>query len=135
MAHNWSIHVAYASRHSAYPPPMAEISVNISVGRAIDARAEPTTVLRDALRATPVECPDAPVDIVALRTTEPDVAARDVAARETPAAELETVWRFVALRPTITFCAAGCIAADRETVTDGRDVAARVILLAVLRPD
>ena len=45
------MHVAYASRHSAYPPPIFDISSNTAVARAIDARDAPVVALRAALRA------------------------------------------------------------------------------------
>jgi len=62
------MHVAYASRQAAYPPPIVDISSNTAVARAVAARETLTGV---ALRAGDVP--------VALRTTLDDAARPTVA--------------------------------------------------------
>lgn len=69
------MHVAYASRHWAYPPPIASISVNTAVARAFDARDAPTTEFADAARAVLAGL------CVAPRTTFDDAARDTVALR------------------------------------------------------
>ena len=70
--------MAYASRHWAYPPPIAEISLNTAVARAFDARDPPTTVF-----VVPARAVDA--GVCAARTTF-DAAARDTVALRADAA-------------------------------------------------
>ena len=101
LAQNWSIQVAYDSRHWAYPPPILDTSSNIAVAREDAARETPAretfvvlragttaeraarapTALREmvaALRALrdAVAVATRPTDgVVAERATTPDVRA------------------------------------------------------------
>ena len=143
------MHVAYASRQVAYPPPILEISSNTAVARATPAR-EPARATFVALRAD-----DAVPVVVAERTTPERTTFDDDAARETFAALCDTLFaaardetadtdetmllRRTALRPVVALVFATFTIFDdavRAVVVDGRAVAERDTVpfaLAVVR--
>jgi len=102
------MHVAYASRHVAYPPPILEISLNTAVARAAAAR----DTVADADRAGVMAARDTDV---ADRAVTGVAAARDAVADD---ARAETG---IADRATdATDRAVTGVAAARDAVADGR---------------
>jgi hypothetical protein len=120
FAQNWSIHVAYASRQAAYPPPIFEISVNTAVARArAPARANPELETFIPARAL----------FVAARETVAPRATFAVPERDTVAPRALVAERAVVVPRTSLFTA------DRETVPDVRiDDRAELTTVCVLSP-
>ena len=104
------MHVEYASRQVAYPPPIFDTSSNTAVARAVAARDIVAT--EEALRAG-----DTTEWLIALRTTLEE-AARDVAASGRVLVAT-TVCR-AALRAVAVDVADALLVAVRAAVADGR---------------
>ena len=100
------MHVAYDSRHAAYPPPILEISLNTAVARDIP--------VRDTFGDTPMRT------WVVFRAFVPRIVAPDVALRATdapPRAAFETTAPRAETGTTPERCTERVVA-PRETFTE-----------------